>query len=169
MADEEEEAFNRKGRRMGLMPECVSDACYGQAVAYSFPSRLCRTHGMNSLNWPGAATCITPPQRQFSVETLSRDGWFPRRTVTAPGTQGVIVTGMHGCGVRTPKAAAVAAATAGLAMLVHAPKGWIFTMGLWSMMVAAGWLFVITLLTGRTASWLGARPKLHVNIAQLQT
>jgi hypothetical protein len=54
-------------------------------------------------------------------------------------------------------------------MLVHAPKGWIFTMGLWSMMVAAGWLFVITLLTGRTASWLGARPKLHVNIAQLQT
>jgi hypothetical protein len=76
---------------------------------------------------------------------------------------------MQGCGVSTPKAADVAAATAGLARLVHAPKGRIFTMGMWSMMVAAGWLLVIVLFTGNTASWLGARPKLHVSVAQLQT
>jgi hypothetical protein len=37
------------------------------------------------------------------------------------------------------------------------------------MMVAAGWLLVNTLMTGNTESWLGARPKLHVNVAQLQT
>jgi hypothetical protein len=37
------------------------------------------------------------------------------------------------------------------------------------MIVAAGWLLVTILLTGNTASWLGASPKLHVSVAQLQT
>jgi hypothetical protein len=37
---------------------------------------------------------------------------------------------MQGCGVSTPKAADVAAATAGLARLVQAAKGKIFSMGL---------------------------------------
>jgi hypothetical protein len=37
------------------------------------------------------------------------------------------------------------------------------------MMVAAGWLLVIILLTGNTASWPGESPKLHVSVAQLQT
>jgi hypothetical protein len=37
------------------------------------------------------------------------------------------------------------------------------------MMVAAGWLLVIILLVGNTANWLGASPKLHVSVAQLQT
>jgi len=36
---------------------------------------------------------------------------------------------MHGWGVKTPNAAVVAAATMGLAMLMHIPNGAIFTMG----------------------------------------
>src|SRR5215469_13566692 len=37
------------------------------------------------------------------------------------------------------------------------------------MIVAAGWLLVITRSTGRTVSSLGARPKLHIKTAPLQT
>src|SRR5215467_14030032 len=37
------------------------------------------------------------------------------------------------------------------------------------MMVAAGWLLVITRSTGITVNWLGASPKLHMSTAPLQT
>jgi hypothetical protein len=124
---------------------------------------------MSSVNCPGTATCIRPPHKQLRVHVLSNAGCLPSRTVVAPGIQGDMVTGIHGCGVRTPKAADVAAATAGLAKLMHIPNGAIFTIGLWSMIVAAGWLLVITLLTGKTVNWLGATPKLHLNMAPLQT
>jgi len=53
----------------------------------------------------------------------------------------------------------------GLAKLMHRPNGAIFTMGVWSMIVAAGWLLVITRLAGKTVSGLGATPKLHINNA----
>ena len=66
-------------------------------------------------------------------------------------------------------AAAVAEATAGLARLVHMPKGMMLTMGLLSMMLAAGWLLVMTRLTGITISALGVEPKLHINCAELHT
>jgi hypothetical protein len=49
--------------------------------------------------------------------------------VGAPGTQGAGVFGMHGIGVSTPRAAAVAAATVGLAGELHMPKGMIFSIG----------------------------------------
>lgn len=62
-------------------------------------------------------------------EVLSSAGMFPIITVGAPGAHGAGITGMHGTGVRTPKAAVVAAATAGLAMDMHIPKGGMFTMG----------------------------------------
>lgn len=75
---------------------------------------------------------------QLRVQMLSREGSLPSSTVAAPGTQGDVVTGTQGWGVSTPKAAEVAAATAGFARLVHIPNGMTFTMGLWSMMVAAG-------------------------------
>ena len=52
---------------------------------------------------------------------------------------GLYATGMHGCGVSTPNAAAVAAATCGLAMLMHIPNGIMLTIGMWSMMFAANW------------------------------
>jgi hypothetical protein len=45
---------------------------------------------------------------------------------------------MHGMGVSTPRAAAVAEATSGFAIEEHMPKGIIFTIGTWSMMLASG-------------------------------
>jgi hypothetical protein len=45
------------------------------------------------------------------------------RTVGEPGTHGAVVAGMHGMGVKTPRAAAVAEATVGLARDVHIANG----------------------------------------------
>jgi hypothetical protein len=44
-----------------------------------------------------------------------------------------------------------------------------FTIDLWSMMLAAGWLLVRTRLMGSTTKVLGAMPKLHCSSAPLQT
>jgi hypothetical protein len=76
---------------------------------------------------------------------------------------------MHGMGVSTPSAAAVAAATAGLAGQVHMPKDMMFTMGTWSMMFAAGMLLVFMRLAGNTTRLLGAMPKVHCRVAPLHT
>ena len=66
------------------------------------------------------------------LHVLFTAGFPPTNTVGEPGAQGAAVTGTHGCGVRTPIAAAVAAATCGFAMDVHIPNGIIFTIGwLW--------------------------------------
>jgi hypothetical protein len=50
-------------------------------------------------------------------------------TVGAPGAHGAEVMGMQGCGVRTPNAADVAAATCGFDRVMHIPKGPMFTIG----------------------------------------
>jgi hypothetical protein len=96
-------------------------------------------------------------------------GRFPTSVVGDPGVQGAVVTGIHGMGVSTPMAAVVAAATVGLAMLLHIPKGMIFTMGAKSMMLAAGKFPTITRLTGSTVSVEGAIPNVHVNSAPEHT
>jgi hypothetical protein len=75
---------------------------------------------------------------------------------------------MQGIGVRTPIAAAVAAATVGFAGELHIPKGKIFTIGLLSIIFASG-VPVNTLLEGSTINVAGAAPKLHCNIAPIQT
>ena len=54
---------------------------------------------------------ITPAQLHMQIEMLSSAGWLPSKTVGAPGVQGEAVAGMQGCGVSTPSAAEVAAAT----------------------------------------------------------
>ena len=104
---------------------------------------------------------ITPAQLHMHLDVLLSAGRFPIRTVGEPGAQGVIVMGMQGIGVRTPMAAAVAEATVGLARLVHMPKGVMFIMGLWSMMLAAGWFPTIVRFNGATISVEGATPKEH--------
>jgi hypothetical protein len=76
---------------------------------------------------------------------------------------------MHGIGVSTPMAAAVAAATSGFAGEEHIPNGMMLVIGIWSMMLASGTSPVITLLTGKTTSELGAIPKVHVIEAPMQT
>jgi hypothetical protein len=73
----------------------------------------------------------------MQVEVLFNAGKFSINTVGEPGVHGAGVTGTHGIGVRTPIAAAVAAATVGLAREVHMPKGMMFTIGLLSMMLPA--------------------------------
>ena len=79
----------------------------------------------------------------MSFELSVKAGMFPIKTVGEPGIQGAIVIGIQGIGVNTPKAAAVAAATIGLARDWHMPNGRTLTIGLLSIMLAAG-VVVIT-------------------------
>lgn len=126
-------------------------------------------YGIWCVICPGMATVMTPAQRHINWQVLSSAGMLPTITVGTPGTQGDGVFGMHGIGVSTPSAAAVAAATIGLAGLMHTPNGMMLSIGTWSMMLAAGWLPVITRLMGRTVSTLGAAPIAHISWAVLQT
>jgi hypothetical protein len=105
----------------------------------------------------------------MSLEVEFSAGCFPIITgfETAPGTHGEDVAGMHGIGVRTPNAAAVALATVGFERLVHIPKGIILTMGLLSMIFASG-AFVIVLFSGNILSTEGAIPKEHMHCAPEQ-
>jgi len=93
---------------------------------------------------------------------------LPTKAVADPGTHGAGITGMHGMGVNTPSAAAVAAATVGFAGEVHMPNGRIFTIGLLSIMFASG-TPVIVRLCGKTIRVLGAKPKLHWSVAPMHT
>ena len=104
---------------------------------------------------------MTPPLTHISCDVSSRAGMFPIKTVGAPGAQGAGVTGTQDIGVSTPSAALVATATAGLAGHMHIPNDWMFTIGMLSMMFAAGTPLVITRFSGVTTSELGAIPKLH--------
>src|SRR5580698_10940198 len=90
-------------------------------------------------------------------------------TVGAPGTHGATVIGMQGIGVSTPMAAAVAAATMGLAGDMHIPNGMMFTIGMLSMILASGISSVKVRFVGRTTNELGAMPKLHIIVAPIQT
>ena len=112
---------------------------------------------------------MTPAQLHIHLQVLSRAGMLPMMTVAAPGTHGEEVAGMQGMGVSTPSAADVAAATVGFASDMHIPNVGMFTMGLWSMMLAAGGPPHIVLLVGRTTSELGAAPKLHIKTAPATT
>jgi len=89
---------------------------------------------------------------------LFKAGMFAIITVAEPGVHGAGITGVQGIGVRTPNAAAVAAATAGLAGERHIPNGGIFANGLKSIMLAAGCPSAIVLFKGSTTKVLGATP-----------
>ena len=112
---------------------------------------------------------MTPAHAHISFEVLLSAGMPPINAVGAPGTHGAGKTGTHGIGVNTPSAAAVAAATVGLAIDEHMPNGSTFTIGLWSMMFAAGGPPAIVLFCGNTTNVLGAAPKLHCIVAPIQT
>lgn len=89
-------------------------------------------------------------------------------TVGLPGAHGAVMTGVHGIGVNTPIAAAVAEATVGFAIEEHMPNGIIFFIGTLSIIVAMG-IDETTLLFGKTFSVDGAAPKLQHNVAPAQT
>ena len=82
------------------------------------------------MSSPGITNVITPAHMHIKVEVLSRVGILPSKTVGAPGTHGATVAGIHGIGVSTPIAAAVAAATVGLAGDMHIPNGMILVRGM---------------------------------------
>ena len=86
----------------------------------------------------------------------------------AAGAQGAVITGMHGIGVRTPIAAAVAEATVGLAIHWHIPKGLMFTIGAKSIMLAIGIFWFVGRIP-TTVRGLGAMPKLHWSNAPFVT
>ena len=73
---------------------------------------------------------IVPPHTHRQVSVWRRAGCTPIVTVGDPGAHGMGVFGAHGCGVRTPPAAAVAAAVAGNAADMHGPNGTMFVTGL---------------------------------------
>ena len=79
---------------------------------------------------PGFEMLMTPAQLHMHFETLSSAGILAIITVAAPGTQGAEVAGMHGMGVNTPSAAAVAAATVGFAGEEHMPNGMMLVIGI---------------------------------------
>ncbi len=114
---------------------------------------------------PGSA------QSACQFEVLFSAGMLPSSTVGDPGIQGAGVAGMHGTGVGTPIAAAVADTKAGLVGDMHMPNGGMLIMGLLSMILAAGWLLVIVRFCGNTTSVLipGGTANMHFNVAPLQT
>lgn len=120
------------------------------------------------MNCPGTLMEMTPPHMHINLELLFSAGMLPISTVGAPGTQGAMVMGIQGMGVRTPSAAAVAAATMGLAKDMHVPKGMTLAMGLLSKILAAG-VPVMTLLSGITIKEPGAAPNEHCVTAPVQT
>jgi hypothetical protein len=103
------------------------------------------------------------------VDVLLRADFLLTKTVGEPGVHGAVVTGIQGCGVSTPWAAVVAAATCGLDKVVHMPKGRIFFMGMLSMYVATGTFPVLVLFSGVRSRLLGVVPKLHLICAFMQT
>jgi hypothetical protein len=122
-----------------------------------------------TVSSPASVNVITPAQLHINWDTLSKVGKFAKSTVAAPGTHGDGVIGMQGIGVSTPSAAAVAAATVGLAGDMHIPKGMMLTIGMLSMMLASGISLVKTMLVGNTTRELGAIPIVHIIIAPMQT
>lgn len=110
---------------------------------------------------------ITPKYAQLHLDELLSAGAFLSMTVGEPGTHGV-VTGMHGVGVSTPLAAAVADAVVGFAKDEHTPNGGILAIGIQSLMLAAVSLLAVTpgINTDKVA---GAAPKLHCIIAVCAT
>ena len=102
------------------------------------PGTSIKNYGTFSVTSPGEMMVMTPAQVHISFDELFSAGNPATKHVGDPGTHGAGVTGIHGMGVKTPSAAAVALATVGLAMLVHIPNGMTFTIGILSMMFAAG-------------------------------
>jgi hypothetical protein len=100
----------------------------------------------------------------MQVEVLLRAGMPPIMQVAEPGVHGEVVTGTQGIGVSTPRAAAVAEATAGFAMDMHMPKVGMFVIGMKSMMFAAGAVALVRFM-GRTFRAEGATPKEHIMTA----
>jgi hypothetical protein len=122
-----------------------------------------------SIDEPASVISTLPVHEQVHFE--SSVSAFCSEIVTAdePGDQGDVTTGTHGCGIRTPSEAAVAAATCGFARVVHSPKGAMFTIGLKSFTVAVGCSSACCPESGSTVKVDGSAPALHTSFAPFVT
>ena len=111
---------------------------------------------------PGDISLINPPELPISVLSFVIAGKLPKKILSDGFDHGEAITGVHGCGVKTPKAAAVAAETAGLPIELHIPNGAIFVIGTLSVMQATGCPHITTFL-GAIFKFDGANPKEHCN------
>src|SRR3954468_20627869 len=112
---------------------------------------------------------MTPPNEQTQVDPDTSAGLPPIMVRGAAGIQVPAIAGTHGIGVSTPSAAAVAAATVGLAMEEHMPNGGMLTIGAMSAIAAAGRPSMVTRLIGRMLRVVGANPNEHCSMAPVVT
>ncbi len=101
---------------------------------------------------------IEPVQVQLHFESSVRAFCSLMVTTDDPGDHGDVVTGMQGCGVRTPCAAAVAAATWGFAWVLHIPNAAMLTIGIKSLTVAPFLSSPVVPLVGSTVNEAGEVP-----------
>lgn len=81
---------------------------------------------------------MEPPHIHMHLSPPDIIGSPLNKHVGFTGIHGATTAGTHGIGVKTPKAAAVAAATVGLEIVLHIPKDIMFTIGIKSIIVATG-------------------------------
>jgi hypothetical protein len=112
---------------------------------------------------------MIPPNAHISIESLVNKGPGLAMTVGFVGIQMPAGVGMHGPGVKTPKAAAVKAAVVGLAILMQTPNGAMFKNGTVSIQVPIGPAAPITIGVGKNVNVPGAAPNGHEVIAPQQT
>jgi hypothetical protein len=119
---------------------------------------------MVTMTCPGKVMVTVPPQVHMHVESSLRAGMSVIMTHADPGTHGSTMTGIHGIGVKTPRAAEVAEATSGLASDEHIPNVGMLSMGAKSMIVATGIDEAMT-MCGVGLRTAGATPKSHIIVA----
>ena len=78
---------------------------------------------------PACVIEMTPAQAHIHFEVEFSAGLPPIVTFGEPGVQGEVVLGTQGWGVKTPSAAAVAAATCGLLGDEHIPNAGMLLIG----------------------------------------
>tara|TARA_Y100000589_G_scaffold311752_1_gene331379 strand:+ start:95 stop:433 length:339 start_codon:yes stop_codon:yes gene_type:complete len=104
---------------------------------------------------------MDPFHKHWSLDFSVTEGNPLILTFVAVSLHGDMVTGTHGMG--DP-----AAATAGLTVVVHMPKGMIFKKGTLSISFAVGNPAVVTPLIGRTTNGVGTVPQEHFRILFIQ-
>jgi hypothetical protein len=105
----------------------------------------------------------------MAFASLVKTGFPPARHFGDVAVQGPATAGIQGCGVNTPNAAAVAAATCGFAILEHIPQLEILTLGAKSIIVATGFPSAKTKFCEVTLSVAGVVPKGHKILAPAAT
>jgi hypothetical protein len=109
------------------------------------------------------------PIPHTNCELLHRHGLPSISSLGLAGTHVPAGTMVHGWGVKTPSAAAVAEATAGFAIDEHIPKLCTFTLGCMSCMVAAGFPPILHRVCDVTVMSDGFEPKVHETFAPVTT